>query len=84
MLQQALAHHSASRLADAEKLYREILQAEPRCSPAWHLLGVIAHQMSGSGSSYFGWCAHAAQARRLAARLRQRGVGRVFAISSVV
>lgn len=47
-------------------------------------LGVMAHQMSGSGSSYFGLCAHAAQARRLAARLSQRGVGRVFAISSVV
>ncbi len=56
-----------------ERLQREFTQ-----------LGVLAHQMSGSGSSYFGLCAHAGQARRLAARLRQRGVGRVFAISSVV
>jgi len=36
------------------------------------------HQMSGSGSSYFGVCRHARHARRVAARLRGRNVGRVF------
>ncbi len=51
LLQQALAHHSANRLADAEKIYRELIQAEPRCSPAWHLLGVIAHQVGANDTA---------------------------------
>ena len=33
-------------------------------------LGAIAHQLSGSGSAYFGWFPSAASARRAAARLR--------------
>jgi len=36
--------HERGELAEAERLYREILQAEPRFAPAWHLLGVIASQ----------------------------------------
>ena len=32
--------------------------------------GAIAHQLSGSGSAYFGWFPNAASARRAAARLR--------------
>ena len=42
-------------------------------------LGVLGHQMSGSGSSYFGICSHARQARRLASRLRARRLGWVQA-----
>lgn len=45
----------------------------------WDFLG---HQMSGSGSSYFGICQHARHARRLAQALRARAVGSVFAASS--
>lgn len=41
-----------------------------------------AHQMSGSGSSYFGICRHARHARAIAGRLRSRGLGRVLAVSS--
>jgi 4-diphosphocytidyl-2-C-methyl-D-erythritol kinase len=38
----------------------------------------IARQMSGSGSSHFGICHTARQARRLAARLRAEGIGAAF------
>jgi 4-diphosphocytidyl-2-C-methyl-D-erythritol kinase len=47
-------------------------------------LDVLGHQMSGSGSSYFGICRHARHARRVAARLRSRGVGMVFAAATAV
>ena len=40
----------------------------------------LAAQMSGSGSSYFGICRHARHARRVARRLRARGVGQVYAV----
>jgi 4-diphosphocytidyl-2-C-methyl-D-erythritol kinase len=44
--------------------------------------GLNGHQMSGSGSSYFGLCQTARQARRIAARLRARGAGSVYAAAS--
>ncbi len=37
----------------------------------------VAHQMSGSGSAYFGLCRDRRPALRLAARLRARGLGQV-------
>jgi 4-diphosphocytidyl-2-C-methyl-D-erythritol kinase len=37
--------------------------------------GLLGHQMSGSGSSHFGVCWHARQARRVASRLRARSLG---------
>jgi 4-diphosphocytidyl-2-C-methyl-D-erythritol kinase len=43
---------------------------------------VLGHQMSGSGSSYFGICSHARHARRVAARLRARRVGWVRAAAT--
>lgn len=42
----------------------------------------LAHQMSGSGSAYFGLCRHARHARRIAASLRSRGVGQVCAVGA--
>ena len=42
----------------------------------------LAAQMSGSGTSYFGICRHAGHARRVAARLRGRGLRRVYAVRS--
>jgi 4-diphosphocytidyl-2-C-methyl-D-erythritol kinase len=38
----------------------------------------LAHEMTGSGSAYFGICRHARHARRVAGRLRARGLGRVY------
>ncbi|MDE2003483.1 MAG: tetratricopeptide repeat protein, partial [Betaproteobacteria bacterium] len=38
-----LAHHRAGRLAEAESVYRRILEAAPGHPDALHLLGVIAH-----------------------------------------
>jgi 4-diphosphocytidyl-2-C-methyl-D-erythritol kinase len=45
-------------------------------------LDLAAHQLSGSGSAYFGLCRHAPHARRLAAFLRTRQLGLVYATSS--
>ncbi|MGH7126943.1 MAG: 4-(cytidine 5'-diphospho)-2-C-methyl-D-erythritol kinase [Planctomycetaceae bacterium] len=45
-------------------------------------LGLPGHQMSGSGSAYFGLCANRRQARSVAARLRAAGAGRVFTVQS--
>ena len=44
-LQQALAHHQAGQLQDAERLYRAILQAQPNHPDANHNLGVLAVQV---------------------------------------
>ena len=42
LLRTALEHHQAGRRAEAEPLYRRILEVEPRHADAWHLLGVLA------------------------------------------
>jgi 4-diphosphocytidyl-2-C-methyl-D-erythritol kinase len=42
----------------------------------------LAAQMTGSGTGYFGICRHARHARRVARRLRARGIGRVYALST--
>jgi len=41
---QAVHHHQAGRLAEAEKLYRRILSLDARHTDALHLLGVMAYQ----------------------------------------
>lgn len=38
----------------------------------------LGHQMSGSGTSYFGICRHATHAKRVASRLRAAGLGAVL------
>src|SRR6478672_6703075 len=43
-LQIALQHHQAGQLAQAEKIYRQILSVEPDNPDALNLLGVLAHQ----------------------------------------
>jgi tetratricopeptide (TPR) repeat protein len=45
----AIQHHQAGRLQAAEQIYRQVLQAEPNQADAWHLLGVIAHQVGKHG-----------------------------------
>ena len=44
----ALEHHRAGRLAQAEKAYRQVLEATPDDADALHMLGVVAHQMRRS------------------------------------
>ena len=44
-LAQALPLHQTGRLPEAERIYRRILQADPRHPDALHLLGLIAHQI---------------------------------------
>ena len=40
----AVGHHQAGRLAEAERLYRSALTINPRHDDSLHLLGVIASQ----------------------------------------
>ena len=53
-----------------------------RLQEEFERLDCVGHQMSGSGSSYFGICHHARHARRTAARLRARGLGSVHAAAT--
>lgn len=72
-----LAAHVANRLqAAAESLSPWIV----RLRLEFEQLNLPAAQMSGSGSSYFGICRSRRHARRVAARLRGRGVGNVWVV----
>ena len=42
---QAVAHHEAGRLAEAERLYRQVCTADRDHFAALHRLGVVAHQL---------------------------------------
>jgi tetratricopeptide (TPR) repeat protein len=42
MFADAMQHHQAGRLNDAERLYRQVLSVAPRHADSLHLLGVIA------------------------------------------
>jgi predicted O-linked N-acetylglucosamine transferase (SPINDLY family) len=44
LLGQAVALHQAGRLAEAEPLYRQVLQVQPRHFDGLHLLGVVHYQ----------------------------------------
>ncbi len=41
LLQQAIAHHQAGRLQQAEKIYQHIIEVEPENANAYHFLGVL-------------------------------------------
>jgi tetratricopeptide (TPR) repeat protein/SAM-dependent methyltransferase len=45
MFADAVRHHQAGRLHEAERLYRQILAADSRHADSLHLLGVIAYQV---------------------------------------
>jgi 4-diphosphocytidyl-2-C-methyl-D-erythritol kinase len=45
-------------------------------------LDFLGHQLSGSGTAYFGVCRHAQHARRLASILRTRQLGLVYVTRS--
>lgn len=48
LVQTAFAYHQSGRYDEAEKIYREVLAAEPNQFDALHLLGVLAHQTGRS------------------------------------
>ena len=45
MMQQAVSHHQARRLSEAETLYRGILQEHPDHPGALHMLGILAMEL---------------------------------------
>lgn len=51
-----------------------------RTRRVFHDLDCIGHQMTGSGTCYFGLCRHARHARRVARRLNTYGLGKVYAV----
>jgi 4-diphosphocytidyl-2-C-methyl-D-erythritol kinase len=55
-----------------------------RLQSAFNRLDGLGHQMSGSGSSYFGVCRHARHARRSAARLRGMKLGIVMQATTAI
>jgi len=65
-------------LAPAERLNPEV----NRLQSLFSSLPVLGHQLSGSGTAYFGLCQTARQARSLAGRLRGARVGRVWVAQS--
>jgi 4-diphosphocytidyl-2-C-methyl-D-erythritol kinase len=54
-----------------------------RLNRAFATTGAVGHQMSGSGSSYFGLYWHLGQARRVARRLRGMNLGAVMVAQTV-
>ncbi|MBI2824532.1 MAG: 4-(cytidine 5'-diphospho)-2-C-methyl-D-erythritol kinase [Planctomycetia bacterium] len=79
------------RTAEVGRLLVNRLEAAAATLSPWieRLRGAFArfdflgHQMTGSGSAYFGLCRHARQARILAAALRQLGFPRAFALAGL-
>ena len=53
-----------------------------RLQTTFNRLGCVGHQLTGSGSAYFGVCRHAQHARRLTSLLRTRQLGLVYATHS--
>jgi len=47
----AMAHHRAGRLTEAERLYRQVCETDPKNARAFHLLGVVAHQLKRSDAA---------------------------------
>ncbi len=51
LLSQAIAFHQTGRLADAERLYRQLMAADPREAAAPHMLGVVRAQQGRNGEA---------------------------------
>jgi tetratricopeptide (TPR) repeat protein/SAM-dependent methyltransferase len=47
----AFRHHKSGQLAEAERLYWDVLAVEPRHAHALHFLGVLRHQAGDSGAA---------------------------------
>jgi tetratricopeptide (TPR) repeat protein len=51
LFDEALRHHHAGRLGDADRLYRQVLRGDPRHADGLHLLGVVASQLGRHDSA---------------------------------
>lgn len=51
LFRQAMAHHQAGRIREAEANYREVLAANPRHTGALGYLGLLAHQVGQSDAA---------------------------------
>lgn len=74
-----LAHGLRNRLQSAAT---QISPWVDRLAHAFRRLPFIAHQLTGSGSAYFGLCRHLRQARALADVLASQQLGQVFVSSA--
>jgi 4-diphosphocytidyl-2-C-methyl-D-erythritol kinase len=84
----ALARGRASQIG--QHLVNDLQPASSTITPWINTLArelqnqnVVGHQMSGSGSSYFGLCRSRRHARRVAARLRARNLGAVITAATI-
>lgn len=66
-----------------EEAAESLSPAIARLKRAFADTDVVAHQMSGSGTSYFGLCRSASQARRIGGRMRALNLGQVFVVRSL-
>ena len=90
-IEPAIAAFQAGSLRQLKQtLHNGLTEAASTISPwidrvgdAMDRVGFAVHQMTGSGSGYFGLCRHRKEANRLASRLRAMHVGDVFAINVV-
>jgi 4-diphosphocytidyl-2-C-methyl-D-erythritol kinase len=79
------AAHRGQTAAVGRALFNGLQAAAEQLSPwigrvraAFRRTDCCGHQLSGSGTSYFGICRHARHARHVAGQLRAAGVGAVF------
>lgn len=72
LLQQAITHHQAGRLGDADQLYRQILMVQPDHPDGLHLLGVLYHQ-AGHSAQGIGLIRRAVQLAPTASNLSNLG-----------
>jgi 4-diphosphocytidyl-2-C-methyl-D-erythritol kinase len=68
-----------NRLQDAARLASSWIE---RVQALFERMGCLGHQMSGSGTSYFGICRHARHARRVAGWLQAAGFTAVFPVTT--
>lgn len=50
-MQQALAHHEAGQLAEAEALFKQVLEADPHHADALYMLGVMASRAGNNAAA---------------------------------
>lgn len=78
-----LAEAGRAMLNDLQPPAERIAPAVTQVKAAMDQLGLLAHQMTGSGAAYFGLCRSLRHAVAVAARLRQQQVGWVAVTSTL-